>query len=172
MPATYPERVEQGTDVRAPSAGRRGDPAARRSSARPRRVPGDRWAWQRAIRADARKYRIYRVLVGVVGALLVLLGLSTGWLPGPGGIPLVLLGLAVLASEFEWAHRLLQWARVKVHELGEWTRTLPRWVRATGALAAAAALGLIGWLALSLLGVPSWLPQEAVAVLQVLPGVP
>ena len=164
--------MEQGTDVRAASAGRRRDPAGSGSSPRPRRTRTDRWAWRRAIRSDARKYRIYRVLVGVVGTLLVLLGLSTGWLPGPGGIPLVLLGLAVLASEFEWAHRLLQWARVKVHEMGEWTRTLPRWVRATGAVATAAVLVLLGWLALTLLGVPSWLPQEAVAVLQVLPGVP
>ena len=169
---TYPGRVEQGTDVHAASAGRRSDAAAPGSSARSRRAASDRWAWRRAIRADPRKYRIYRLLVAVVGSLLVLLGLSTGWLPGPGGIPLVLLGLAVLASEFEWAHRLLEWARVKVHELGEWTRTLPRWVRALGAVATAGGLVLIGWLALTLLGVPSWLPREAATVLQVVPGVP
>lgn len=163
--------MEQGTDVR------RGDPVRARGDgvapppARSRRAAADRWAWRRAVRADRRKYRIYRLVVGVVGAVLVLLGLSTGWLPGPGGIPLVLLGLAVLASEFEWAHRLLQWARLKVHQMGEWTRRLPRWVRALGAVGTAAGLVLIGWLALTLLGVPSWLPGDAAAVLHVLPGV-
>lgn len=32
-----------------------------------------------------------------------------GWLPGPGGIPVFLLGIAILASEFAWADRLKQW---------------------------------------------------------------
>ena len=151
----------------------RPDPAAPSARARRReaRIAADRWAWRRAIRSDPRKYRVYRLLVAVVGVLLVLLGLSTGWLPGPGGIPLTLLGLAVLASEFEWAHRVLEWARGKAQELSRWTRTLPGWVRALGALGTAAGLVAVGWLALTLLGVPAWMPGDAAAVLQVLPGV-
>lgn len=31
----------------------------------------------------------------------------TGWLPGPGGIPLLIVGLSVLATNHEWAERLL-----------------------------------------------------------------
>jgi hypothetical protein len=71
----------------------------------------DRWAWRRKIRADPRRYRLYRVAVGILGGLLILTSGLIGWLPGPGGIPLFLLGLAVLASEFHWARRLLNWAR-------------------------------------------------------------
>ena len=43
------------------------------------------------------------------------LGFVTGPLPGPGGIPLVLLGLAIWSSEFEWAHKLMQWFKAQLH---------------------------------------------------------
>lgn len=42
----------------------------------------------------------------IVGSLLILAAGLTGWLPGPGGIPLFLVGIAVLATEFEWAQRV------------------------------------------------------------------
>jgi hypothetical protein len=38
---------------------------------------------------------------------MICLGFISGPIPGPGGIPLVLLGLAVMASEFVWAERLM-----------------------------------------------------------------
>lgn len=31
-----------------------------------------------------------------------------GWLPGPGGIPLFLIGLGLVATNHEWAERLLK----------------------------------------------------------------
>ncbi len=46
--------------------------------------------------------------VFVVGILVVLSSGLVGWLPGPGGIPIFLLGIAILASEFAWADRLKQ----------------------------------------------------------------
>ncbi|MDB5182472.1 MAG: hypothetical protein JWO47_256 [Candidatus Saccharibacteria bacterium] len=36
-----------------------------------------------------------------------------GWLPGPGGIPLFLAGLALLAVNHDWAERWLETARHK-----------------------------------------------------------
>ena len=51
-----------------------------------------------------------RVAVAVVGAALVLAGLAMFVLPGPG-ILVVILGLAVLATEFVWAERLLDRAK-------------------------------------------------------------
>lgn len=36
-----------------------------------------------------------------------------GWLPGPGGIPLLLAGLGLLAVNHDWAERLLETVRVK-----------------------------------------------------------
>ena len=53
--------------------------------------------------------------VGFAGLFFVVLGFVTGPLPGPGGIPLVLLGLAIWASEFEWAHKLMQWFKAQLH---------------------------------------------------------
>lgn len=131
----------------------------------------DRWAWRRRIRSDPRTYRWYRLGVGVLGVLLILLGAATGWLPGPGGIPLVLLGLAVLASEYEWAHHLLQRARARAHVFGEWARRQPRWMRWSGGLATLAGVMVAMWLTLAVLGLPGWLPGQVTAVLTTLPGV-
>jgi hypothetical protein len=38
---------------------------------------------------------------------LILLGLALGWLPGPGGIPLILAGLGLLSVHNHWAKRIL-----------------------------------------------------------------
>jgi hypothetical protein len=56
-----------------------------------------------------------RVGVFVVGWALIILAAAIGWLPGPGGIPLALLGLAVLATEFEWAARRQRQLRAYYH---------------------------------------------------------
>ena len=53
----------------------------------------------------------YRMIVLVVGVSIVGLGLVLVVLPGPWTIPLVLLGLAILATEFVWARHLLQRAK-------------------------------------------------------------
>lgn len=57
------------------------------------------------------------------GSLLILMAGAIGWLPGPGGIPLFLLGIAVLASEFNWAERLrdkiLDWLAI----IGKWIKS-------------------------------------------------
>lgn len=48
--------------------------------------------------------------VGIVGGTLVVLGLVFMVLPGPG-IPLLVLGLVILASEFAWAEVVLHHVR-------------------------------------------------------------
>ena len=81
----------------------------------------DRWRWRRKIRQNKRQLAVYRVAVGVLGLILVALGLVSGPIPGPGGIPLVLLGLAVWSSEFEWAHQLMQWFKKQLHRYRTWS---------------------------------------------------
>lgn len=49
-------------------------------------------------------------IVAVVGSALVLLGIVFMFIPGPG-IPLVVLGVAILATEFAWAE--VVYARIK-----------------------------------------------------------
>lgn len=55
-----------------------------------------------------------RTVVAVVGGTILLIGLLLMVLPGPG-ILVILIGLAVLGSEFVWARRMIQRAR----ELGK-----------------------------------------------------
>ncbi|HEY4281765.1 MAG TPA: PGPGW domain-containing protein [Chthoniobacterales bacterium] len=53
---------------------------------------------------------IRRGLVAVVGITIVLLGLVLVFLPGPGAL-VILIGLAVLGTEFVWARRIIRRAR-------------------------------------------------------------
>jgi uncharacterized protein (TIGR02611 family) len=126
----------------------------------------DRWQWRRKIRENKRRLAVYRIAVGVLGLLLVAVGVVTGPLPGPGGIPLVLLGLAVWSSEFEWAHQLMTWFKQQLYRYRTWsagTKTL-FWV------AFFSCCGLIGYAYMLALGIPSWLPASAHLLLQRLPG--
>lgn len=47
-----------------------------------------------------------RIAIDGAGYLLILAGIATGWLPGPGGIPLVVGGLGLLSINNTWAKRL------------------------------------------------------------------
>lgn len=126
----------------------------------------DRWHWRRKIRMDPRKLVVYRVVVGIVGVFFVALGFVTGPLPGPGGIPLVLLGLAILASEFEWAHRLMQYFKAQLHRFRQWTR--PKQVLFW--LVFVACCGLFGYTYMLVFGVPGWVPSFVDRHLTLLPG--
>ena len=54
-----------------------------------------------------------RIVVFVVGVALVLLGIALIPLPGPFSIPLMVAGLAVLATEYVWAERVLDTVKDK-----------------------------------------------------------
>ena len=51
-----------------------------------------------------------RVLVGVLGGLITLVGVVALVAPGPGWL-IIFTGLGILASEFAWAARLLRQAK-------------------------------------------------------------
>ncbi|WP_028928564.1 TIGR02611 family protein [Pseudonocardia asaccharolytica] len=61
----------------------------------------------------------YRIGVGVLGGLVLAGGLVAIPYPGPGWL-IVFLGLAILASEFAWARRLLRFARGKYDAWTDW----------------------------------------------------
>ena len=70
----------------------------------------------------ARGYRaVRRVVVGVVGTTVVLLGVLMLVLPGPALI-VIPAGLAILALEFRWARRLLARAREQSDQIWEGLR--------------------------------------------------
>jgi hypothetical protein len=45
------------------------------------------------------------VFLDTLGSMLMIAAILTGWLPGPGGIPLFILGLSLLAINHAWAKR-------------------------------------------------------------------
>ena len=52
-----------------------------------------------------------KTIAFTTGAILIISGLALIVLPGPFTMPLVILGLVILAAEFAWAERLLIKAR-------------------------------------------------------------
>ena len=66
-----------------------------------------------------------RVLVGILGGAIVLVGIILIPLPGPG-IIIVLVGLTVLSWEFKTAKRIKHQMRMKVKDLRSRTRKSPK----------------------------------------------
>ncbi|TMB42228.1 MAG: hypothetical protein E6J58_02075 [Deltaproteobacteria bacterium] len=66
-----------------------------------------------------------RIAVIVAGTVLLLVGIALLVLPGPG-IPLVLAGLALLATQFSWARRTLDWTRARAQTAASTVRTKAR----------------------------------------------
>jgi hypothetical protein len=60
---------------------------------------------------------IKRLLIDILGFTLIVAGLLFGWLPGPGGIPLILAGLGLLAIHNQWARNLLDEFEDRIREL-------------------------------------------------------
>jgi uncharacterized protein (TIGR02611 family) len=56
--------------------------------------------------------------VFLIGTILMAAGAAMLVLPGPG-IAVILLGLVVLSAEFQWAKRVLAWARERAVDLKE-----------------------------------------------------
>ncbi|MDB5175529.1 MAG: hypothetical protein JWM81_387 [Candidatus Saccharibacteria bacterium] len=52
------------------------------------------------------KHQAKRIATDAAGYLLIVLGVALGWLPGPGGIPLIVAGLGLLSINNEWAAKL------------------------------------------------------------------
>ena len=50
-----------------------------------------------------------RLVTDLAGYLLIILSALTGWLPGPGGVPLLLAGLGLLSINNKWAHTLREY---------------------------------------------------------------
>lgn len=84
--------------------------------------PWRRIQWHHRARRRIRRHptlnATWRGAVFVVGVLLIVAGLVMFIAPGPGWLTIIL-GLAVLATEFAWAHRTLEWSKDKAREAGQ-----------------------------------------------------
>ena len=107
--------------------------------------------WLRPMRNAVRRLPggalIWKIVGGVVGAAIVALGLALIPLPGPGWA-IVFLGVAVWATEYAWAYRLLLFGR---RTLKAWTD----WLLRQG-LVMRGLVGLAGLLLLAALGFAGW----------------
>lgn len=54
-----------------------------------------------------------RVVLTVIGVLLMFTGAVITPIPGPWSLPILLAGLAVLASEYDWAKDVLEWVKMQ-----------------------------------------------------------
>ncbi|UQX86888.1 TIGR02611 family protein [Jatrophihabitans telluris] len=82
---------------------------------------------------------IWKIAVAVIGGAVVALGIVLIPFPGPGWA-VVFLGVAIWATEFVWARRLLGWGRLVLRRWTDWIRRQPLWGRALLAVAALACL--------------------------------
>jgi uncharacterized protein (TIGR02611 family) len=79
-----------------------------------RRLPGGALAW--------------RIMISILGGAIIIVGIILLPLPGPGWL-IIFLGLGLWSTEFEWAARLLRFARARVQAWTRWVLTKPRWVQ-------------------------------------------
>ena len=105
-----------------------------------------RWArWRDGLRERPTYEFTYRIVVGVVG--LVVLGLGILAIPYPGpGWAIVFLGLGILATEFEWAHRLLRYTKERYDRVMDWFKAQGLWVQVLGFVLTAAVVIATLWL--------------------------
>ena len=113
--------------------------------------------WRRRLGNRRSVNHCYRVVVGIIGGLIVAVGLATIPLPGPGWLT-VIAGLFILATEFAWAERLLEFTKKHVKRWTDWVGAQPVWVRSLIAVATAAFVYGVLVVTLHVTGVPHWVP--------------
>jgi len=77
-----------------------------------------------------------RVGIDAAGYGLIILGLALGWLPGPGGIPLILGGLGLLSIHNRWARRILQYIKINGLKFMQYIFPENPWIKALHDIAA------------------------------------
>jgi uncharacterized protein (TIGR02611 family) len=69
--------------------------------------------WRHALKLDALPPSMRRLIVGIIGGTVLLVGVALIFLPGPA-VVVIPIGLAILASEFSWARHYLSKAKKMV----------------------------------------------------------
>jgi uncharacterized protein (TIGR02611 family) len=107
-----------------------------------------RWArWRDRLRERRKAEFVYRIVVGVVGLAVFGVGILAIPYPGPGWA-IVFIGLGILATEFDWARRLLAYAKERYDKAMDWFHQQHIVIQVLGgvvtALIVAATLWLLG----------------------------
>lgn len=126
------------------------DEAADRSSM-PERRSGFR-GWLDGVRSTRTGALTLKIVVGVIGSVMVVGGLIMVPFPGPGWL-VVFAGLAVLSTEFHWAHRVLEFGKQTLHAWTEWYKRQGWLLRIVVLVVTVAAAGVIVYFGLRTLGI-------------------
>ena len=131
------------------------------SDTKVRRAGGGLRGFRSRIDANPTMRSAYRITVGVVGTIVVIVGIIAIPYPGPGWL-IVFAGLGILATEFTWARRTLTYARAKYDAWTAWLGRQSLFVKllvlAATAAVVVAMLYLLGafYLFAGWLGLESW----------------
>lgn len=106
-------------------------------------------AWRNGIRATRTGAMTLKVAVGVIGTVMVVGGLIMVPFPGPGWL-VVFAGLAVLATEFRWAQKVLGFGKRTLRAWTEWLKRQGLIVRLLVLAVTFATAAAIVWLGLKL----------------------
>jgi uncharacterized protein (TIGR02611 family) len=118
-------------------------------------------AFRAKVRARPGWNLAWRIGIGVLGTVVLVLGVLAIPYPGPGWL-IVFAGLGILATEFRWAGRLLTFARGYYDRWSAWVRRQNRVVQLLLGLVSLAVvlamLWLLGalWFAAGLVGLDHW----------------
>ena len=129
----------------------------------------DDWAWRRKIRSNPHTHRIYKWVVGIVGTIVTVAGLVAVPAPGPGWL-IVFVGVGILASEFEWAQRLLDWGKARLADWNDWLAPKPWWFKGLVGLVTLALVALVFYGLFLISGIPGFVPDVIQNRLTKLPG--
>jgi uncharacterized protein (TIGR02611 family) len=116
------------------------------------------WSLRARLRSNPVTRYLYRVLVALAGATVIIVGVVLLPLPGPGWV-IIFAGLGIWASEFRWAARLLRWVRARVVAWARWLSRRSPLARTTlTLLLTVLVLGLVSASYIAWRGVPAWVP--------------
>ncbi|GAA3553503.1 hypothetical protein GCM10022419_037340 [Nonomuraea rosea] len=108
--------------------------------------------WLDGIRSTRTGALTLKIVIGAIGAIMVVGGLIMVPFPGPGWL-VVFAGLAVLATEFHWARRALEFGKQTLHAWTEWYKRQGWTVRIIVLVVTVAAAAVIVYFGLRTLGV-------------------
>ncbi|MDO5628315.1 MAG: TIGR02611 family protein [Mobilicoccus sp.] len=123
------------------------------------------WEWRRRIRANPSAHHAYRVVIGTLGFIVVVVGLILVPLPGPGWL-IVFIGVSIWASEFSWARRLHHRGMDHLRRWNAWIQAQTLFVRGSVALATCLFVNAVLWSSLKVMGIPGFVPADITAFLQ------
>lgn len=118
----------------------------------------DDWEWRRKLRANPTTAKLYRVGVFLLGLLVVVVGLLLIPFPGPGWL-IVIAGLAIWATEFEKAQRVLEFVKSKLRVWEEWVKRQNLLVKGLVGIVGIAFIATVLWLTFHFSGIPGFFPD-------------